>query len=284
VDAVSSRLCIAPETWRERAALLFADHLPRLVGGLGAPLRDYGVLTGVYSGQPGLGPWVAVLTLGGLAGGTWYWWKRRGVEDAAPMAHLGGYLVLVGVISTLVYGFAACSTIRVETLRYNLLGVFVPVGALVMAMQAWRQPPVRAGFGAAVVLWCAINALDLIALVREYRSHPPVDYRQMLADDLVARGIVSAQAPFRVAYHVTFLANERVRVAATDFSRIREYSNEADRTGAPSIEDGACPQGTRLANGQYLCPNQAELRALAGRSGSSSHPGEPPGSRRRIVE
>jgi hypothetical protein len=253
-DTLGSRICFAPETWSERAQLLLSDHLPRLVGGVGASLRDYGVLTGVYSGQPGLGLWVGLLTVAGLGGGSWHWWTRRRSAKPDPMPHIGGYLVLVGVISTVVYGFATCSAIRVETLRYNLLGVFIPVGAVVMGMQAWRQPAVRAAFAAAVILWCTVNSLDIVALIREHQAHPLVDYRQVLADDLVAREVTSARMLFRSAYHVTFLARERVRLAATDFSRIRAYTEEVERTQGPSIEDAACDGGTRLANGQYLCP------------------------------
>jgi hypothetical protein len=142
----------------------------------------------------------------------------------------------------------------VETLRYNLLSVFIPVGALVMGLQAWKQPAIRAGFGAAVVLWCTVNSLDIVALLREHEAHPLVDHRQVLADDLVARGVTSGRMLFRSAYHVTFLARERVRLAATDFSRIRAYTEEVERTMGPSIEDAPCDGGTRLANGQYLCP------------------------------
>jgi len=94
----------------------------------------------------------------------------------------------------------------------------------------------------------------MVALIREYRSHSLVDYRQVLADDLVARGVTSARAPFRAAYHVTFLAGERVRIAATDFTRIRAYTEEAARSGAPTLSDTSCRQGTPLNNGQYLCP------------------------------
>ena len=254
VDDVGRYLCFAPETWAERSRLLVSDHLPRLFGGVGAPLFDYGVHTGVYSGQPGLGAWVGLITVAGFAGGTSFWWSQRRLTNAPPIPHIGGYLVLVGVISTLVYGYLSCSAIRVETLRYNLLGMFVPVGALVMGLQAWRNTTARAALAAAVVLWCAVNALDMVALIREYRSHPLVDYRQVLADDLVARGVTSARAPFRAAYHVTFLAGERVRIAATDFTRIRAYTEEAARSGAPTISDTSCRQGTPLNNGQYLCP------------------------------
>jgi hypothetical protein len=253
-DTLGSRICFAPEHWAERSQLLLTDHLPRVVGGIGASLRDYGVLTGVYSGQPGVGLWVGLLTVAGLAGGSWHWWKRRRSTDPATMPHIGGYLLLVGVISTVVYGFATCSAIRVETLRYNLLAVFIPVGALVMGLQAWTQPAVRAAFAAAVALWCTVNTLDIAALIREHEAHPLVDYRQVLADDLVARGVTSARMLFRSAYHVTFLARERVRLAATDYSRIRAYTEEVERTMGPSVEDAPCEGGSHLANGQYLCP------------------------------
>ena len=254
VDTIGGRLCFAPETWPTRATLLVTDHLPRIVGGIGAPLRDYGVLSGVFSGQPGLGAWVAALTVAGLASGAWHWWTRRPALPGGEPPHLGGYLVLVGGISTVVYGFATCSDIRVETLRYNLLGIMVPIGAVTMALQTWPQAAVRAGFGAAVALWCALNTADVVALTREYqRARQPVDQRQAVADALVARGIVSAQAPFRTAYHVTFLAQERVRVAATDVSRIHAYVVEVGRTFGPTIADGACAGGEPLPSGQFLC-------------------------------
>jgi hypothetical protein len=250
---LGGRLCFAPDTWDTRVPQLLGDHLPRLVGGKGAPLQDYRVQTGVYSGQDGLLIWVGAITLAGLAAGAWHWRAARSGSREAAGSHFGGYLVLVGAISTLVYGFWACTRISVDTMRYDLLGVWIPVGALVMAVQTWRQPAVRAGFAAAVALWCLLNTLDVIALTREYWQHAPEDRRQQLAATLEARGVHSARAAFRHAYHVTFLAQERVRVAATTFSRIRAYDEEADRVRAPMIEDQPCAGGERLPSGQFLC-------------------------------
>jgi hypothetical protein len=253
-----------------------ADHLPRLVGGTPAPLADYGVHTGVYSGVPGLGPWVAAITAAGLLAGAWHWIAMsRGTGRSRPFqsmggapgqvegrlpaldtTHVGSYLVLVGLISTLVYGFLTCSSIRVETMRYNLLGVLIPVGAIVMALQTWRAPVVRAGLGAAVVLWSALNTLDVIALTREYVNRRPTDGRQVLADALEQRGITIARAQFRNAYHTTFLAGERVRVAATDFVRIQAYAEEAARTGAPTLTETPCEGSEALVPGMFLCPER----------------------------
>lgn len=259
VDTLGGRVCLDPATWPSRASALVGDHLPRLIGGVPAQMREYGVNTGVFSGQDGLGVWVAALTATGLASGAWQWWTSRRLAAGAgpappPTSHIGGYLVLVGLISTLVYGFATCSSIRVETLRYNLLGVLIPVGALVMALQAWRAPTVRAGIGAAVVLWCALNASDILALTRESVRAPFPDQRQALADELERRGVTVAWSAFRNAYHVTFLSRERVRVSANDFSRIKAYFDEAHLVGAPTIAESPCDGGERLQAGVYLCP------------------------------
>jgi hypothetical protein len=138
-------------------------------------------------------------------------------------------------------------------MRYNLLGVWIPVGALVMAVQTWRQPVVRAGFAAAVALWCLVNTLDVVALTREYQRHAPADRRQQLAAELEARGVHSARSAFPIAYHVTFLAQERVRVDAVNYSRIRAYAEEANRVHAPLIADRPCAGGAPLPGGRFLC-------------------------------
>jgi hypothetical protein len=138
-------------------------------------------------------------------------------------------------------------------MRYNLLGVFIPVGALVMALQASTVPAVRAGLGAAVALWCALNTADIVALAREYRTRPPVDQRQAVADDLERRGEPISWSRFRNAYHITFLAQERVRVSASDFARIRSYFDEAGTTHAPTLAEQPCADGEALPSGMFLC-------------------------------
>lgn len=255
-DPVGGRLCFDPSLWPERAHLLWTDHLPRIVGGTPAALREYGVLTGVFAGRTGVGVWVLAITLFGLASGVRLLWPVRPArrpQESAVSPRLGFYLVLVGLISTAVYGFATCSDIRVATMRYNLLGVFVPVGALVLAFQAWRAPLVRAGLSAAVVLWCTFNALDVAALTREYMRQPLVDDRRVVTEALEARGVTTAWAAFRDAYHISFMTKERVRVSANDYIRIRAYADEAAATGAPTLTERTCENGVPVA-GMRLCP------------------------------
>ncbi len=262
-DPVAGRLCIDPSLWPDRATTLVADHLPRLVGGMPAALQEYGVLSGVFSGRTGMGAWVAALIGVCLAGGIW-----RARSDAAarqsgsdsegpPAAHWAAfpiYLLLIGLISTVVYGFMVCSAIHVMTLRYNLLAVLVPVAALMVGLRAFTSPPIRAGIAAAVVLWCALNLSDVLALAAEYLDHPPPDRRQAIATMLQDKGIDVAWSNHRNAYHLSFISGERLRVSANDLIRIMEYWEDARRAQAPTISERECEGGSELVPGLLLCP------------------------------
>ena len=250
LDPIGARVCFAPDRWASRAQLLIGEHLPQLVGGLPGWLQDYGLVTGVPTGFRGLAPLVAVMTLGGVASG---WIRPR------PQRTLfGWYLVLVGLLSTAVYGFAVCSPILIDTLRYNLLGLMTPVGALVLGLSrpagSWRSAAARGGFIAVVALWCALNAWDYGALAGEYLRRPPTDQRGALAAALERRGITTAWAHYRFAYHLTFLTGERVRVSANDYIRVQAYAEEAAAARAGTIVTRPCDGGDELIPGIWLCP------------------------------
>jgi len=172
---------------------------------------------------------------------------------AAPSA-LGWYLLLVGLVSTSVYTLVSCADISVYTLRYNLLALMMPVGAIVLALGASTSTITRAGVAAGAALWGATNASDVLALTREYRRSEPADLRQIAADVLVARKVPVAWSDFRHAYHITFLADERVRVAAVNGSRVHDYVIAAQTPGTPTIRDTPCRGGQELTINIYLCP------------------------------
>jgi len=98
-----------------------------------------------------------------------------------------------------------------------------------------------------------LNTLDVVALAREYRSHPPADLRQVATNDLERRGTFIARSRLRDAYHITFLAQERVRISATDFSRIQAYADEASRTDAPMLSERSCDGGQALHYCWFIC-------------------------------
>lgn len=249
-DPVGARLCFEPDRWAPRAGRLVAEHLPQLVGGLPGGLFEYGLRTSVPTGFAGVAPLVAVLTLAGLASGL--------VPPRPERALFGWYLILVGMISTIVYTFAVCSPIQVDTIRYNLLAFMTPAGALVLGLSrpvdGWRSAASRAGFIAVTSLWCILNASDMAAVAREYLERPPFDQRQAIVEELERRGVDSAWGEYRFAYHLTFLSGERVRVSANDYARVKAYFEEAAAKKAPTISTRPCAGGDALIPGTYLCP------------------------------
>ena len=74
-----------------------------------------------------------------------------------------------------------------------------------------------------------------------------------MADDLERRGVPISWSRFRNAYHITFLAQERVRVSANDFARIRSYFDEAGLAQAPTLAEQPCAGGEALPSGMFLC-------------------------------
>jgi hypothetical protein len=248
-DPVGARVCFAPERWMPRARLLFSQHLPQLVGGMPGMLYEYGMRTTVPTGYAGVAPLVAAMAAAGVA--------SAAAAPRAAAAVFGWYLILVGVISTAVYGFVVCSPIIAETLRYNLLGVMIPAGALVLGLSRPVRSPLsagaRAGFIAVPIVWGLLNASDLGAVTREYLERPPVDLRQAIVAEMERRRIHSAWSEYRLAYHLSFISGERVRVSANDYVRVKAYFDEAAATKAPTLTVKACAGGDELIAGVYLC-------------------------------
>jgi hypothetical protein len=114
---------------------------------------------------------------------------------------------------------------------------------------------VRRAVTALVIAWAALAVVDhsrvLVATIRE----PPANPIRDLVNGLVERQVPVASAGYWRAYVITFVAQERVRVAANDFIRVQEYQDLfAERPGnARVIADRPCPGGESVA-GWYLCP------------------------------
>ncbi|MCA1585335.1 MAG: hypothetical protein LC791_11410, partial [Acidobacteria bacterium] len=250
-------LCFAPEQWLDRAHAITSAHLPLLYGGVERPLAHYGVHTDVIAGHAWVTPVVVTLVASGIVCGVWTLAKTRGARHPAPPAtshELGWYLVLVGVSSIAGYGLANCNPIDILTLRYDLLAMMVPVGAVALALSSPAHTIVKVVIGLAVVLWAAANLRDINGVTWQYRHAEPADMRQIAADVLVARGVPAAWAEFRIAYHISYLSRERIKVAASDVGRIDEYAELARAPGTPTIAGVACAKGQEIAIGVYLCP------------------------------
>ena len=263
VAAVGAQLCADPSRWASRFELLVADHLPLLVGGAPAPLNLMGVTTGVGQGNPGLGPWVLGLTLAALIGAGLRWRSRDAGVGAAPVdatvpgTDFGWYLVAVGAVSILVFWLVACRQITLDSFRYDLLGLLLPVGAVLVGVQR-AGATTQAGLVTALALWVIVGAGDYLALAREIGSGRYPDYRGQAVAALEGRGLTALRGEFRLAHVLTFRSQERVIVSALERERIDEYEART-RADGPFLTMGHCPGGQRgeqLVPTILLCPGR----------------------------
>jgi len=256
---VAARLCVVPSTWSARSVQLFGEHLPIMVGGVPGPMQLAGVSSGMGQGNPGLWPWVAALILAGVACGVSAARSRPepgdGVHPVPPSA-LPWFLLLSGVISTTVFVYVSCNPITLNTLRYNLLVAFVPVGALLAGL-GHPATVVRAGLVTATLLWVRLSASDYQALAREVLQGGWPDYRADLIDVLESRHLRTLWGDYRLAYLVSFKSRERIVVAPIDAHRIDAYAAAATAAHARFLKYGECANGELLVPGIWLCPPRA---------------------------
>ena len=118
-----------------------------------------------------------------------------------------------------------------------------------------RSPGVRAAWIAIVSLVLCVSAAAHARLIAEYLTRPPVPAKQLLIEQLDARGIHYGYADFWVAYYVTFMTRERVQLAATDAVRIRTYNRlvDAHRDEAELVSRTSCAEGTQITPAFWLC-------------------------------
>jgi hypothetical protein len=280
-EVVRGQICLDTSQWPARAGLLVREHLPLMTGGLPGPLVDLGVSTGMGQGRPGLFVWTVGLVLAGLAAG---WQARRspavvhtpgatapapgagrpetptgerptprGLDDAVPAAWLPWFLLLAGLVSSGVYALVSCANITTHTLRYNLLVVFLPAGAVLAGLRHHARA-VRAGLVAALLVGTWPAADDYRALAGEIARGRWPDPRGEAAAALAGRGPAAYWGDFRVAYLLTFRGAERFTVASIEHQRIEEYATRAQAANAGVVKVAPCPGGEVLAEGLWLCP------------------------------
>ncbi len=167
---------------------------------------------------------------------------RRGLQFPA-------YLLLVGLLAGIVPAVSRCGGMFD---RYMLLALLGLVGVAAIYLKAERQPGLRAAF-IGVTLACAVfNAAAHSRYALDYYSSP--NPRVALADHLVANGVRFATSDYWTAYYLTFLTDEQVIVASSDYVRIREYQQVvAERDEAVRIGRSPCQDGHEV-EGFHVCP------------------------------
>jgi hypothetical protein len=208
------------------------------------------VMQGITWGWPLLAA-VLVVTVSRLV---WRWrttWARR--HD--PLVQLGAFLMLVGLQSVLVYAVSRCGPLSLLTMRYALLGVFLPTG---IALLGWAVEPrriVRNATAAAFIALAVINARPHLRLWQEQLAHPGIPNRAQLGAALEARGIRFVRSDYWTAYYVAFMTRERVIVGSDTLSRIDEYERALTRHSSEitRVSTAPCGDTSYVVPGYYLC-------------------------------
>jgi hypothetical protein len=248
----ASFLCAEPDAIARDVRAVAGRLLPLQLG-----LGDEPLLSRAGAGGPSwlrrlLWPLVAALLLFGVARGLLRAWRH----GATPATWFGLYLVLTGAQSVIVYATLRCGHIGVGNLRYTLLALLAPVGAVALALERERLRAVRAAFVVGIGLWAGVCAVNHARFWHALVVAPlPAEHRQ-LAEYLLSHGHHYVITDYWTGYHVAFLTAERIK-PLTDFDRVAEYALavRANRDRAVEVRrrrDERCAGAVEIAD-WYVC-------------------------------
>jgi hypothetical protein len=254
LTTLGGAFCFAPAQALANVVELGRSYLGLLWGASAAPLAEVAVQTRVTQGLTWAWPVLAFVLLLTCVRLLWGWrtmWARR--HD--PVAQLGLFLALVGLQSVLVYAVSRCGPLSLLTIRYALLGAFLPTGIALLGHAVAPRSALRYATGGAFLALAALNAWPHVRLWQEQLSHPSVTNRAQLGAALEARGIRYIRSDYWTAYYVAFMTQERVVVGADTLSRVDEYERALTRHAGQvvRVSTSPCGEATSVVPGYYLC-------------------------------
>lgn len=174
------------------------------------------------------------------------------VRDGIARAPFAWYLLGTGLVA--VASFIAAKPVLGGYSRYAVLGLLTPIGVTAAILALEPHAGVRRTALVLVAAWAVLAVTDDVTVLRATMRQPPPNPIRELADTLIARQIPVAAGGYWDAYITTFVAQERVLVAANDFVRIQEYQDAlADHIrDARIVSLRPCAGGERVAR-WYLC-------------------------------
>jgi hypothetical protein len=229
---------------------VLTQQLPVMIGGAVTALQDFNITSTLTLGHRWLcflvAPWL--LLVAALSGRV-----RRAELDG-----MSTYLVLVGGGQIAAYMLLSPAAKDPMLIRYTLLVLLGMVGLVAHAMRRPRLRPATVGLVAILGL---TQLRDHVALIHEYATHLPHDDRQVLADELLKRGVRYARAGYWLSYHVSFLTDERVIATSDADQRIRRYRDLIAEHAAEvtTVSSQPCADGERVAS-WYLCKAAVQPR------------------------
>jgi hypothetical protein len=239
LESLRNRLTVRPSEMPERIWLFVRERMPELLGGRATP-------------SP-VGPWGHAWIAWLLAFGAVIACARIAWLSTARAARpsFAWYLIGIGVVAAGAYIATRPADSVVH--RYFLLAVLIPIGVtalwLLLETGRWWRSIALAG----VAVWTLSAGIDNWRFLAPWLAGQPNPPRQ-IADALEAHGVRVAETTYWRAYKITFLTQERVKLASSDVVRIREYQTLAEQQGErlERLQDAPCPNG-KPAGGMYLC-------------------------------
>ena len=218
----------------------FTSYPGLLLGLTPTILSDFWVNSTLTQGLPGTWPVLAIACLCAVARCVWLW-VRRTRQPAPGSLSFSLYLLLTGAVTLAGYGVGRCGDLHVLTMRYALLGVLGPIGLVALVLQVEPRRWVRTISVGVVAAWAVVSAAGHVQLANEYLTRTPPNYRRVLADYLIAHRMRYARADYWTAYHVAFLANERVIVATQGVPRIASYQQRVNLHERDAVQISRTP-------------------------------------------
>jgi len=249
---LAARICFDLRTAPSGVVDLVSLHWPMLFGVRRQPVLDFGVDTTAVQGIAwGAALLAAVLLLPLISIGARLASERRWRTEYEFCA----YLVLSALLSCAGYILGRCGQVGLGGLmRYEMLSLLGAAGLGAWSLRAGVRWAGRTWMAAALVI-VATAAVAHTQVLAQYLRYPPVSAKLMLARQLEARGVRYATSDYWIAYAVTFLTNEKTKIASTDLVRIREYNRlvESHPEETIRISREPCPNGHRAIEGIYFC-------------------------------
>ena len=244
VGNLSERVDFVASELPARVVKMVVEHLPRVSG---ATFVDSPVAT---QGHAWL-RWPCVLLLAAMALRVG-WLRFSGIDARLLSSSPAAYLVLTGTIAAA--GYVATRSLESAVDRYMLLVLLMPAGLVAWVLSADPSRMWRRAAAAFVLVLAVSSSFDHVRLAGRYARGEEPDDVQDLEVALRARGISVAMSGYWRAYKLSFLTNERIRVASSDFVRIEEYQRLAAEQGYSLLflKDTPCG-GESISPGWFLC-------------------------------
>ncbi|HYN09333.1 MAG TPA: hypothetical protein VES67_18265 [Vicinamibacterales bacterium] len=196
--------------------------------------------------------WIAWPVLAGAIVAAWRIITLARARPPASMAFIW-YVLGLGLFTAGMFVIARPATDT--THRYFLLALFIPIAMTAAWLVLEPNPRFRIAIVVAMLGWGACSAIDNVKQAARYVSGYEPNKIRELADALESRGLHVAEAGYWRAYKLSFLTQERLKIASDDYTRIDEYRRLADREGDRLIRlaERPCPGGEPVVE-HYLCP------------------------------